>query len=118
MQKSAADFLSRKRTLKTLRTAARCCRGCDLYKNATQTVFGEGSAHASIIFVGNNPATWKIAKGIHSWARRARSSIKHLPRPASRGTKFISPTLSNILDGFSAVNGACIKSLGKTNHGL
>ena len=60
---SAADFLPKRRDLKSLRTAARCCRGCDLYKNATQTVFGEGSAHASIIFVGEQPGDMEDRQG-------------------------------------------------------
>jgi DNA polymerase len=31
------------------------CRRCHLYGPATQTVFGEGPAHASVIFVGEQP---------------------------------------------------------------
>ena len=34
---------------------ARGCTRCDLYKNATQTVFGEGPLDASIMFVGEQP---------------------------------------------------------------
>lgn len=34
---------------------ARRCRRCDLYKYATQTVFGEGPLNASIMFVGEQP---------------------------------------------------------------
>ena len=34
---------------------ARGCRRCDLYKHATQTVFGEGPLAASIMFVGEQP---------------------------------------------------------------
>ena len=34
---------------------ARGCTGCDLYKCATQTVFGEGPLDASIVFVGEQP---------------------------------------------------------------
>ena len=36
-------------------TEARGCRRCDLYKYATQTVFGEGPLDASILFVGEQP---------------------------------------------------------------
>src|ERR671937_140737 len=39
---SAADFLPERRTLSTLARAAEDCKGCDLYRNATQTVFVEG----------------------------------------------------------------------------
>ena len=42
-------------SLKQLREAAAGCRACDLYKNATQTVFGEGSPNAEIVFVGEQP---------------------------------------------------------------
>ena len=38
-----------------LRESAAGCTGCDLYKHATQTVFGEGSVHASLLFVGEQP---------------------------------------------------------------
>lgn len=38
-----------------LRESSTACTGCDLYKHATQTVFGEGSVHASLLFVGEQP---------------------------------------------------------------
>lgn len=38
-----------------LRDSAAGCTGCDLYKHATQTVFGEGHAPASLLFVGEQP---------------------------------------------------------------
>jgi len=63
LQKSAADFLPRKRTLKTLREASRYCKGCDLYKNATQTVFGEGPAGANVMFVGEQPGDQEDRQG-------------------------------------------------------
>jgi DNA polymerase len=43
------------RQLEVLRAAARDCRGCDLWRNATQTVFGEGPAAADIVLVGEQP---------------------------------------------------------------
>jgi uracil-DNA glycosylase len=63
LQKSAADFLPRKRTLKTLREASRSCKGCDLYENATQTVFGEGPAGANVMFVGEQPGDQEDRQG-------------------------------------------------------
>lgn len=54
-ERSAADFLPPTRSLRALREAAAHCRGCDLYKNATQTVFGEGAARAAAVFVGEQP---------------------------------------------------------------
>ena len=40
---------------KTLREEAAHCTRCDLYKCATQTVFGEGPLDATIVFVGEQP---------------------------------------------------------------
>jgi DNA polymerase len=42
-------------TVDALRDAAARCTGCDLYKNATQTVFGEGPERAQIMLVGEQP---------------------------------------------------------------
>jgi uracil-DNA glycosylase family protein len=52
---SAADFIPPRPTLAKLREAAAGCRGCDLWVNATQTVFGEGAAGAAAVFVGEQP---------------------------------------------------------------
>jgi DNA polymerase len=41
--------------LKSLRRAAADCKGCDLYKHATQTVFGEGARRATLMLVGEVP---------------------------------------------------------------
>lgn len=43
------------RTIAALRDAARDCKACDLWKDATQVVFGEGSSKAKIMFVGEQP---------------------------------------------------------------
>src|SRR5688500_3459513 len=42
-------------SLKILREEASHCRACHLYKNATQTVFGEGPQAAQIMLVGEQP---------------------------------------------------------------
>lgn len=42
-------------TLASLREQASTCRACPLWKNATQTVFGEGPRHARIMLVGEQP---------------------------------------------------------------
>lgn len=41
--------------MKALREAAARCRGCDLYKYATQTVFGEGGVRSRVMFIGEQP---------------------------------------------------------------
>ena len=42
-------------TLKKLREAAAGCKACPLWETGTQTVFGEGSPSAEIVFVGEQP---------------------------------------------------------------
>jgi uracil-DNA glycosylase family protein len=42
-------------TLDALRRAAASCTGCDLYKRATQTVFGEGNPRAALMLIGEQP---------------------------------------------------------------
>lgn len=54
-RRGAEDFLPDRPGLPALRRAARHCEGCDLYKNATQTVFGEGPADARVMFIGEQP---------------------------------------------------------------
>jgi DNA polymerase len=60
---SAADFIPPRPTLPRLREAARGCRGCDLWVNATQTVFGEGAASAEVMLVGEQPGDQEDRQG-------------------------------------------------------
>ena len=46
-----------------LRAAATGCRGCSLYKNATQTVFGAGETAARVVLVGEVPGDQEDKKG-------------------------------------------------------
>jgi uracil-DNA glycosylase family protein len=50
-------------TLDELRIRARHCEACDLWKNATQTVFGEGAQHPQIMFVGEQPGDQEDLQG-------------------------------------------------------
>jgi len=51
----ASDLIPARPTLPAVREAAKDCTACDLYKRGTQTVFGEGSRRAEILFVGEQP---------------------------------------------------------------
>ena len=46
-----------------LRAAAADCRACELWRRATQTVFGEGPESARIVFVGEQPGDQEDRKG-------------------------------------------------------
>ena len=60
---TAAEFLPQRRTLTALREAAATCRGCSLYRNATQTVFGQGRASAEVVLVGEQPGDQEDRRG-------------------------------------------------------
>ncbi|MEH0840766.1 UdgX family uracil-DNA binding protein [Micromonospora sp. CPCC 205711] len=51
-------------TLDALRAAATGCRGCELYRDATQTVFGRGDESARVVFVGEQPGDLEDQKGL------------------------------------------------------
>ncbi|MCA1683298.1 MAG: UdgX family uracil-DNA binding protein [Actinobacteria bacterium] len=59
----ATSFLPERRTLEALREAAPGCRGCDLWRPATQTVFGEGSDDARMMLVGEVPGDREDREG-------------------------------------------------------
>jgi uracil-DNA glycosylase len=52
---SAVELAANERTLTGLRRAVHECRGCDLWRNATQAVFGEGRVRAQVMLVGEQP---------------------------------------------------------------
>lgn len=68
-QTTAATFVPDNRSLPVLREAVQHCRGCDLYKNATQAVFGEidaaskKSSHIDIMMVGEQPGDREDQEG-------------------------------------------------------
>jgi DNA polymerase len=60
---TAAEFLPGTLTLPKLRKAAAGCTACDLYKTGTQTVFGEGTKTAEVMFVGEQPGDQEDLQG-------------------------------------------------------
>lgn len=60
---TAARFIPPHPTLKTLREAAAHCTACPLYRLGTQTVFGEGPAHAPVMLVGEQPGDYEDRAG-------------------------------------------------------
>jgi DNA polymerase len=61
--KTAAPFVPKTTSLKVLSAAAHECRGCDLYKSATQVVFGSGPKNAQVMFVGEQPGDQEDRQG-------------------------------------------------------
>ncbi|MGH9107429.1 MAG: UdgX family uracil-DNA binding protein [Acidimicrobiales bacterium] len=49
--------------LAELRRAAACCQGCELFRRATATVFGEGDRDAQLVLVGEQPGDREDREG-------------------------------------------------------
>src|SRR5687768_4975476 len=62
-QRSALQFFPEEIDYPHLKQAAAGCMGCDLYKNATQTVFGEGFGKVEVMFVGEQPGSDEDLEG-------------------------------------------------------
>mgnify|MGYP001374671070 CR=1 FL=1 len=81
--------------LPQLAQAARGCHGCDLYKDATQVVFGQGPADARIVIVGEQPGDQEDQQGEPFVGPAGRlldeaNAVKHFKwTPAPRGKRRI-----------------------------
>lgn len=60
---TAAPYLPERLSLASLRRAVGRCRGCDLYQNATQAVFGEGLRRSRLMVVGEQPGDIEDREG-------------------------------------------------------
>jgi len=60
---SMAQPPEKARSVEQLREAAATCRACDLYLNATQTVFGEGEEHSRMMLIGEQPGDQEDLQG-------------------------------------------------------
>ncbi len=59
----AAEFVPATDDIAVLADASQACRGCDLYRNATQAVFGSGSTAAKVVLVGEQPGDQEDKEG-------------------------------------------------------
>jgi DNA polymerase len=59
----ADEFLPERRDLESLRAAAPGCRGCELYRDASQVVFSAGGPKAAIALVGEQPGDREDQEG-------------------------------------------------------
>jgi len=80
------------RALKELAEEASACTRCPLYKNATQTVFGEGPADAALMLVGEQPGDQEDIAGRPFVGLPARCSIGRSKAQASNAARCTSPT--------------------------
>lgn len=59
----AEEFLPKQGGLAALRSAAATCHGCDLYKDAKQTVFSEGRVKSRVMMIGEEPGDREDVEG-------------------------------------------------------
>jgi uracil-DNA glycosylase len=64
MTLTAERFVPEPADLGTLREAAHACRGCDLYRHATQVVFSSGPPDASVVMIGEQPGDVEDRRGL------------------------------------------------------
>src|SRR5919206_1186491 len=60
---AARDLIPDRPDLGALRSAAAGCTACDLFRDATQTVFGEGTPGAEVMLVGEQPGDGEDREG-------------------------------------------------------
>ena len=60
---TAQGYVPQRGGIEELRQASKGCHGCDLYRDATQTVFGEGPEDARILVVGEQPGDVEDRRG-------------------------------------------------------
>ena len=63
VENTAAPLIPDRPTIAKLKAAGAHCRACDLWKRATQTVFGEGGPKARVMFVGEQPGDQEDIQG-------------------------------------------------------
>ena len=63
-EEGAAPFVPSSRRWRDLAAAAKACRGCPLYRHATQLVFGSGPARAALLLVGEQPGDREDREGL------------------------------------------------------
>lgn|SRR5690606_4483512 len=59
----AGPWVPARRVLPALAEAATACRGCELWQDATQVVFGAGPASARLLLVGEQPGDHEDVEG-------------------------------------------------------
>ncbi len=78
-------------SLAELRAEAAHCRACHLWKDATQTVFGEGPSHAPVMLVGEQPGDKEDLAGKPFVGPAGQVLTARWWKPASTATRSISP---------------------------
>ena len=108
---TAEPFVPKGADLGTLQKAADGCRGCELYKHATQTVFGDGAPDARIVFVGEQPGDVEDKEGLPFVGPAGKLLDRALDEAGiDRGTAYV----TNAVKHFSFTGGGGKRRIHKT----
>ena len=117
---SAAPYLPEKHTLPVLREAVQACRGCDLYRNATQAVFGEIEADreapkphqhsAQVMLIGEQPGDREDLEGRPFVGPAGKLLDRALEQAGIPRARPMSPTPSSTSSGSPAASAASTKN--------
>jgi DNA polymerase len=80
------------RSLEEIEAGVQMCRRCDLYRDATQGVPGEGATHARLMFVGEQPGDQEDLAGRPFVGPAGQMFDRAWPRLACPATRSSSPT--------------------------
>jgi uracil-DNA glycosylase len=61
---SASQYMPEKISLTAMREAVEACQGCELYRDATQAVFGRGPRRAQVMMIGEIPGDEEDRRGL------------------------------------------------------
>jgi hypothetical protein len=92
--KPSSEPRHKENSLTELGAEAKACKACDLWKNATQTVFGEGTESAEVVFIGEQPGDREDIEGrpfvgpAGKFTSRMRSSISSGLQPLAANDAF------------------------------
>ena len=99
--------MKRAPSIRALRTRARDCRACDLWKPATQTVFGEGPDDARLVLLGEEPGDAEDRQG-HPFVGPAGQLLKRaLSEVGVDWKKVYMTNVVSISSSYCAASAAC-----------
>jgi uracil-DNA glycosylase len=90
----AEDFVPSSPTLPRLRAAVQECRGCDLHRDATQAVFGDGTRKPRLVLVGEQPGDVEDRNGEPFVGPAGKLLDKALDAGKMRGQRLDAPDLA------------------------
>ena len=110
LDETAAPLVPERPSLPKLKEAAAGCTACPLHETGTQTVFGEGTSKAEVVFVGEQPGDQEDLQGKPFVGPAGKLLDKALEDAGMTGLRSTSPTSSSTSSGRHEASAASIRS--------